>query len=346
MAYNRSVIIAAADGSSLANPGPSGWAWYIDDAHWAAGGWARGTNNMGELMSVLDLLRATKAAGQPLRVLCDSQYAINCCTRWIPAWKKRGWRKADNKPVANLDLLQQLDAELAGRNVTFQWVRGHAGQPLNERADQLARAAATAYQTGRPVAAGPGFGAAAPAEAAEPADEASPQAAMATPAADSDPAPVPVAVVPVAAAGTSTRRQPDQPDLLSLGQPDPRPAVADAGLVAHLTELTRQVIAAGPAADRPRWDDLVHPGYVAHLPGGVIRTKGGMAVRPAPASDQVQLDVIGADQLSDDCVLLRYRLRRDGRDYLSAAVWLRTAADWQVRFQQFTDAKSDALVLP
>ena len=151
------MILAAADGSSLANPGPSGWAWYIDDAHWAAGGWARGTNNMGELMSVLDLLRATRGVEEPLRVICDSQYAINCCTRWIPAWKKRGWRKADNKPVLNLDLLTQLDEELAGRKVSFQWVKGHQGHPLNEKADELARAAATAYQQGTPVQMGPGY---------------------------------------------------------------------------------------------------------------------------------------------------------------------------------------------
>ena len=75
------MIIAAADGSSLANPGPSGWAWYIDDDRWAAGGWAHGTNNMGELMAVLDLLRQTADDPQELTVLCDSQYVINSLTK-------------------------------------------------------------------------------------------------------------------------------------------------------------------------------------------------------------------------------------------------------------------------
>src|SRR5664279_4584663 len=109
------MIIAAADGSSLSNPGPAGWAWYVDEDRWAAGGWAHGTNNMGELMAVLDLLRQTH--GEELRVLCDSQYAINCCTKWIPGWKRRWWRKAD----------------------------------------EHARAAATAYRDGLLVPHGPGF---------------------------------------------------------------------------------------------------------------------------------------------------------------------------------------------
>ena len=71
-------ITAAADGSSLGNPGPAGWAWFIDDTCWHAGGWPQGTNNQGELMAVLDLLRSTKhRADEELHVLCDSQYVIN-----------------------------------------------------------------------------------------------------------------------------------------------------------------------------------------------------------------------------------------------------------------------------
>ncbi|WP_040161978.1 ribonuclease HI family protein [Nigerium massiliense] len=151
------MIIAAADGSSLSNPGPAGWAWYIDDDRWAAGGWARGTNNMGELMAVLDLLNATADAKDDLTVLCDSQYVINCCTKWIPGWKRRGWRKADGKPVLNVELLKDLDDALRGREVTFEWVRGHAGHTMNEAADERARAAATAYRDGKPVNRGPGF---------------------------------------------------------------------------------------------------------------------------------------------------------------------------------------------
>lgn len=161
-------IIAAADGSALGNPGPAGWAWYIDDDHWASGGWAHGTNNMGELKAVLDLFEATASRPEAkLRVYCDSQYVINSLTKWMPGWKKKGWKKSDGKPVLNRDLLEALDRVLAGRDYEFIWVKGHAGHELNEKADSLANGAARAYQEGREPAHGPGFGASAePATAA------------------------------------------------------------------------------------------------------------------------------------------------------------------------------------
>lgn len=163
-------IIAAADGSALGNPGPAGWAWYIDDDHWASGGWAHGTNNMGELKAVLDLFEATASRPEAkLRVYCDSQYVINSLTKWMPGWKKKGWKKSDGKPVLNRDLLEALDQALTGRDYEFIWVKGHAGHELNEKADSLANGAARAYQEGREPAHGPGFGAAAePTTAAEP----------------------------------------------------------------------------------------------------------------------------------------------------------------------------------
>ncbi len=162
-------IIAAADGSALGNPGPAGWAWYIDDNHWASGGWAHGTNNMGELKAVLDLFEATASRPEAkLRVYCDSQYVINSLTKWMPGWKKKGWKKSDGKPVLNRDLLEALDAALAGRDYEFIWVKGHAGHELNEKADSLANGAARAYQEGREPAHGPGFGVSAE-PAAEPA---------------------------------------------------------------------------------------------------------------------------------------------------------------------------------
>lgn len=161
-------IIAAADGSALGNPGPAGWAWYIDDDHWASGGWAHGTNNMGELKAVLDLFEATASRPEAkLRVYCDSQYVINSLTKWMPGWKKKGWKKSDGKPVLNRDLLEALDQALTGRDYEFIWVKGHAGHELNEKADSLANGAARAYQEGREPAHGPGFSAAAePATAA------------------------------------------------------------------------------------------------------------------------------------------------------------------------------------
>ena len=162
-------IIAAADGSALGNPGPAGWAWYIDDDHWASGGWAHGTNNMGELKAVLDLFEATASRPEAkLRVYCDSQYVINSLTKWMPGWKKKGWKKSDGKPVLNRDLLEALDQALTGRDYEFIWVKGHAGHELNEKADSLANGAARAYQEGREPAHGPGFGASAEPAAVEP----------------------------------------------------------------------------------------------------------------------------------------------------------------------------------
>jgi ribonuclease HI len=150
-------ITAAADGSALGNPGPAGWAWYIDDDRWAAGGWKHGTNNMGELKAVLELFRATSGVDDDLLVLCDSQYVINSVTSWMPGWKRRGWRKADGKPVLNVELLKELDEAIAGRRYRFEWVKGHVGHELNEAADERARAVATAFQRGAPIPTGPGF---------------------------------------------------------------------------------------------------------------------------------------------------------------------------------------------
>ena len=151
-------ITAAADGSSLGNPGPAGWAWYVDEDTWDAGGWPPGTNNLGELTAILRLLEATAETGEELHILADSQYAINVVSKWRLGWKKRGWTKADKKPIKNLELIQEIDRAMEGRRVTFEWVKGHAGHRMNERADDLARACAEAYQAGRTPEPGPGFG--------------------------------------------------------------------------------------------------------------------------------------------------------------------------------------------
>jgi ribonuclease HI len=151
------VIIAAADGSALGNPGPAGWAWYVDDSCWAAGGWPHATNNQAELTAVLELFRATAHLDDEVHVLCDSQYVINAITKWMAGWKRKGWRKADGKPVMNVELLQRLDEELAGRRYRFEWVKGHVGHELNEAADTRARAVAEAYRRGGTVPSGPGW---------------------------------------------------------------------------------------------------------------------------------------------------------------------------------------------
>jgi ribonuclease HI len=164
-------IVAAADGSALGNPGPSGWGWYVDDDCWAVGGWARGTNNMAELTAVLDLLQQTAHLDDDLLVYCDSTYVINSVTKWMAGWKRRGWRKGDGKPVLNVEIMQALDTAMQGRRVRFQWVKGHSGHPLNEAADRLANGAASAWKTQTAPSPGPGFPGAVvahPVKAAEP----------------------------------------------------------------------------------------------------------------------------------------------------------------------------------
>jgi ribonuclease HI len=303
------MIIAAADGSSLSNPGPAGWAWYVDDDRWAAGGWAHGTNNMGELMAVLDLLRQTR--GEELRVLCDSQYAINCCTKWIPGWKRRGWRKADGQQVLNVDLLKELDKELAGRTVAFEWVKGHAGHPLNEKADEHARAAATAYRDGLPVPHGPGF------------------------IAGSAPA-VSLAVGP-------TKREPE-PDLFSDAEPVAPVVPVVSGLwpapdddaEATVVALERALLTDDVLLDRDRHAELLHPDYVAYEPGGSIRTRGSALARAVSLPGAVELTVLGSDRLAPDVLLLRYRLRRAGEETLYSSVWQYEGTRWRRRFHQGT----------
>src|SRR5699024_3329468 len=106
---NELMLTVGVDGSALGNPGPAGWAWYINDDNWAAGGWDEATNNRGELTAIIKILEATRGTDHDLNILADSQYAINSITKWMPGRKKRGWKKADGKPVITQDLQIQLD---------------------------------------------------------------------------------------------------------------------------------------------------------------------------------------------------------------------------------------------
>lgn len=149
------------DGSALTNPGPAGWAWWVDDMRWQAGSEperdeaeytpASSTNNRMELLAIL---RAVQANRGPLEIVTDSVYAKQC-TVWVARWRRNGWRTAAKKPVKNRDLIAGLDDALAGRDVEFTWVKGHAGHLGNEKADVLARAAAEAVRDGGRWAAGP-----------------------------------------------------------------------------------------------------------------------------------------------------------------------------------------------
>ncbi|MCA6091166.1 ribonuclease HI [Streptomyces sp. SCA3-4] len=143
-------IIAACDGASKGNPGPAAWAWVIADAQgtperWEAGPLGRATNNVAELTALEQLLGATDPA-VPIEVRMDSQYAMNAVTKWLPGWKRNGWKTAAGKPVANQELVARIDALLTGRPVEFRYVPAHQvdGDHLNAIADQAASDAATA----------------------------------------------------------------------------------------------------------------------------------------------------------------------------------------------------------
>ncbi|KTR76568.1 ribonuclease HI [Microbacterium oxydans] len=206
-------ITAAADGSALGNPGPNGWAWYIDDANWAAGGSPHGTNNQGELRAVLELLRATAGTDEKLLIECDSRYVIDSVTKWMPGWKRKGWRKSDGGPVLNRDLLEGIDEAIRGRDVEFSWVKGHAGHPLNEAADERANAAAKAYQAEQEPRRGPGFTMATDAGAAV--------AASTAVAASAPSAPTPTPTTPAPGAETLWAEASDLLDGLDAPEDDP-----------------------------------------------------------------------------------------------------------------------------
>ncbi|MCI1747481.1 MAG: DUF4440 domain-containing protein [Acidipropionibacterium sp.] len=316
------MITAAADGSSLDNPGPAGWAWYIDDSQWAAGGWPRGTNNMGELMAVLDLLRSTAAAGlsdEPLTVLCDSQYAINCCTKWIPGWKKRGWKKRDGKAVLNRGLLEQLDEALTGRRITFEWVKGHAGHRMNEAADHRARAAATAYRDGTPVDAGPGISGAGPASAA-----------LANSSSEgSEP--------PESGSGESEAQAPDQAGLFALPE---TPLTPDQKLLVELTRLEKLALSDQVRGDPAQMSELLAPDFVEHGASGRLWTRGRLLAELAPLASRPKFEALALMRLGPDTVLLRWRERTGSKVVLRASIWSRGGAHgWRMRFHQATPVR-------
>ncbi len=133
-------ILIYTDGACKGNPGPGGWgAWLRWGGHEKelCGGEVLTTNNRMELTAVIEALTSlTRRAN--VEVYTDSEYVRNGITTWIHGWKTRGWRTADKKPVKNTDLWQKLDALVAQHAVRWHWVRGHAGDPGNERADALA----------------------------------------------------------------------------------------------------------------------------------------------------------------------------------------------------------------
>jgi ribonuclease HI len=150
------VIVAYTDGGCRGNPGGIGaWAFVLVDlasgrALERAGAEASTTNNRMEMRAAIEAMRALRRRGSPVVMRSDSLYLIKCCSKWLPGWKSRGWARKDG-PLANVDLLQELDALLARHAVTWEWVRGHSGDPGNDRADALANAMMDALEGGRPI---------------------------------------------------------------------------------------------------------------------------------------------------------------------------------------------------
>ena len=133
-------VIVHTDGACSGNPGPGGWAAILtfgDHEKELSGGEAHTTNNRMELMGAIAALEALKKTCT-VELHTDSKYVHDGISKWIHGWKRNGWKTADKKPVKNADLWQRLDALRSLHRVDWRWVRGHAGDPGNERADALA----------------------------------------------------------------------------------------------------------------------------------------------------------------------------------------------------------------
>lgn len=138
------------DGSCLGNPGPGGWAAllrYGEKEREVVGGEAQTTNNRMELMAAIAALEVL-TEGCEVTLHIDSQYVRQGITEWMPGWVRRGWKTAGGDPVKNRDLWERLHAATARHKIDWKWVKGHNGDPDNERVDVLARNAAVRFRRG------------------------------------------------------------------------------------------------------------------------------------------------------------------------------------------------------
>ncbi len=141
--YSEDTIVVYTDGGAIGNPGPGGYGAVIKDGKQFSGGYNLTTNNRMELMAVIVVLEFLQGEKNPIVLHSDSRYVLNGITKgWAKGWKKRGWKKSDGNPAVNPDLWARLLDLLPGLNIKFQWVKGHAGDPLNEACDQLANSTA------------------------------------------------------------------------------------------------------------------------------------------------------------------------------------------------------------
>ena len=140
---NSAAVEIYTDGGCRGNPGPGGWAAYLRQGTHEkeiSGAVPETTNNRMELMAVIEALRSLKRP-VPIRIYTDSQYVRLGITEWVKSWKARGWRTAARQPVKNQDLWERLDAAAAAQEVSWKWVKGHAGDSGNEHVDSLANLA-------------------------------------------------------------------------------------------------------------------------------------------------------------------------------------------------------------
>ncbi|MCL6284570.1 ribonuclease HI [Ruegeria sp. 2012CJ41-6] len=149
-------LFAYTDGACSGNPGPGGWGVLMQAMQGDAvvkerelkGGEALTTNNRMELLAAISALETLERASR-ITVVTDSAYVKNGVTSWIHGWKRNGWKTASKKPVKNVELWQRLDEAQRHHDVTWEWVKGHAGHPENERADELARAGMKPFKPGK-----------------------------------------------------------------------------------------------------------------------------------------------------------------------------------------------------
>jgi ribonuclease HI len=263
-------------------------------------------------MAVVDLLESTAHLDDDLRILCDSQYVINAVTKWMPGWKRKGWRKADGSPVLNRELLERLDRATQGRRYAFEWVKGHAGHELNEAADVRARAVATAYQNDDAIPIGPGWPGVVRADANGEVIEEAPVVESAT--------------VPSSPASAAIE--------LDLFGVDDVIEETDEEVVVR---LERELLEPGIRADASRLAAILHTDFEEIGRSG--RLWGREAIVQALAEEKpagVDFELLGSDRLSPESILLTIRTTDDRGTALRSSLWLRVNGRWRLRFHQGT----------
>jgi len=287
-------------------------------------------------MAVIDLFESTAEADIGLDVLCDSQYVINAVTKWMPAWKRRGWRKADGSPVLNRDLLERLDAAVAGRDHTFTWVKGHAGHPLNEAADLRARAVATAYQDGAEIPTGPGFsgpGFSGPA-VSEPAvsEPAVSEPRLTGRGSAPDHAEAPGRPDDTARPGDEPAGLPRERDVAGPVAPDDLTTIEAA---------ERSLFGDGRRASARALQALLHPDFEEIGLSGRLWDRDGALAALAETPSAATARHAGAfrfSRIGSDAVLVRYRTTDARGAAERSSLWLRADEGWRIRFHQATPA--------